>query len=118
MRRKPCKHIERWRMLDTSDKGYGNNGAFRVPYGKAILCIVMSDGGDWEHVSVHAVVESENRCPTWDEMDYIRRLVFRPSEWVMQLHAPSTQNINVHQHVLHMWRPSKADIPIPPRWMV
>jgi hypothetical protein len=52
-----------------SDRSYGNNGSFTVSYlGKHWLRVIASDGEGWEHVSVSLA----NRCPTWDEMCFIK----------------------------------------------
>lgn len=90
-------------------------GAFVVPntYGEP-LRILASAGEGWDHVSVSCV----DRCPTWDEMEQIKRLFFKPSETAMQLHVTPKEHINVHPHCLHLWRPQKAVIPLPPGWMV
>ena len=78
-----------------------------------------SDTGDWEHVSVHArqpkldgtVVQ---RTPTWDEMCHVKDLFWTDDEQVIQYHPAKFEYVNRHDHVLHLWRPIKADIPKPP----
>ena len=40
------------------------------------MAVVASIGGGWDQVSVSL----GNRCPTWREMDYIKRLFFKPDE--------------------------------------
>ncbi len=121
MRSKPSKFLERHRERDgelASDESDGMNGAFLVPLphvragGAIVLC---SDKGGWDHVSVHIETPLRQRCPTWEEIDYIRKLFFRGDEWVMQLHAPADKNINVHPYTLHLWRPQNESIPVPPR---
>lgn len=59
-----------------------------------------------------------DRCPTWDEMEAVRRIFFHDREWAMQLHLPGEKKINVHPYCLHLWRPQNLPIPIPPEWMV
>jgi hypothetical protein len=128
MRRKPSRQLERCRIVSgpiKSDASYGNNGAFEIHVAAeggaldTILCVVASDGGDWDHVSVHAIGgNGYARCPTWEEMDYVRLLFFHPEEWVIQYHVPTDRNINVHKYTLHMWRPQGEKVPIPPSWMV
>lgn len=86
------------------------NGAYRIPSPKgASLTVIASNGEGWEHVSVSL----RNRCPTWEEMDFIRSLFFRDDETVMQLHVPRTHHVNVHNFCLHLWRPLNAEIPRP-----
>ncbi len=123
MKPKPTKHLEHYRIRDgdlASDESYGMNGAFAIPLhrwhpeGYATAVVVCSDQGGWDHVSVHIDTPQEQRCPTWEEIDYVRKLFFRGDEWVMQLHAPGSKNINKHPFTLHMWRPQNEAIPTPP----
>ncbi len=80
------------------------------------LCVIASDGLDpdievpWEHVSVSL----PNRCPNWPEMCFIKDLFFAPEEVVMQLHPAKSEYVNNHDYCLHLWRPLKAEIPLPP----
>lgn len=96
---------------------HGGNGVFFVPYIGNILRVIASDGQDappelpkWEHVSVSL----PNRCPTWDEMCFIKDMFFEPEEAVMQLHPRQSEYVNCHPHTLHLWRPVDVAIPEPP----
>lgn len=68
----------------------------------------------WEHVSVSRV----DRCPTWDEMCFVRRLFFEPHETVVQYHPPEGDKINAHPFCLHLWRWTTGPFPMPPRHFV
>ena len=93
---------------------YGNNGAFLVPIFASLAKVIASDGMDWEHVSV----SFPNRCPTWDEMSFVKSVFWDDEDCVMQLHPPKSNYVNCHPHVLHLWRPLLASIPQPPSMMV
>lgn len=109
--------LDRWR--DRSQRiidHYGNVGdetcgAFNIPYGGQILRCIASSDGDWDHVSVSL----DKRCPSWNEMAFIKRRFFRDDETAMQLHVPVDDHINVHPYCLHMWRPHRVAIPLPPK---
>ena len=92
-------------------------GAFFVqgPCG-AELKIIASDGAEtgWDHVSVSI----RNRPPNWQEMSFVKGLFFEPEECVMQLHPPESMYVNNHPHCLHLWRPTRQEIPLPPAIMV
>ena len=88
----------------------GCEGAFQIGDLRVIAC----NGEGWDHVSV----SREDRIPTWDEMEKIKRMFFREDETAMQLHVPPSRHINCHPHVLHLWRPHDVAIPLPPEWMV
>jgi len=98
-----------------SDDSYGNNGAFRLPPagGRTWLLCIASDGGDWEHVSVHAIDNGRDRTPSWDEMCRVKDLFWGAEDVVMQLHPRRSEYVNHHPHTLHLWRPVSAAIPEP-----
>jgi len=86
------------------------DGAYVLFHRGQRLNVIASNGGGWDHVSV----STATRCPTWEEMEYVRSLFFRGSETVMQLSVPRAQHINNHPHCLHLWRPQQCEIPRPP----
>ena len=81
------------------------NGHYLIKRGNAILSVRSSNGGGWDHVSV----SRKTRCPTWDEMCWVKDQFFRPDECVMQLHPPKAENVNCHPFCLHLWRPQTVD---------
>jgi hypothetical protein len=103
---------------------YGNdlrNGAFIIPRkNRNHLRVIVSDGTDWtacgfpppafEHVSVSLAY----RCPTWDEMEYVKSLFWGDDETVIQYHVPRRQHVNFHPHCLHLWKPVGIVLPMPP----
>lgn len=112
--------VERWRFAgNTGERG----GAFKIWRGRVLLLVIANDGEfyGWEHVSIHARDNgspNRMRCPTWDEMDYVKRLFWNDDEAVMQLHPPRAQWVNNHAHVLHLWRPVDVAVPLPPPELV
>lgn len=110
--------VDKYRLrvgLYRSDPG-DNFGAFLIPgpCGRNLKVIASSGdettGIEWEHVSVSA----EKHCPTWREMCFIKDLFWSEEETVMELHPPKSEYINNHSTCLHLWRPLKAGIPLPP----
>ena len=99
-----------------STEAYGNNGVFIIEsrrLKKPIRCIA-SDGLDWEHVSVSL----NTRCPTWDEMCFIKNLFWDVEDCVMQLHPPQSEWVNNHPFTLHLWKPLGLEIPRPLQSMI
>jgi hypothetical protein len=124
----------------------GNNGFFVIPSKGGSIRIhyqcIASDGKHpddpfgsdeilWEHVSVVIVNIShsgktthENRCPTWEEMCYLKELFWDdPEDMVIQYHPPKSQYISLHPNCLHLWRPMPQaggviSIPLPPKELV
>jgi hypothetical protein len=114
--------LNAFRIWDFERQFYGQNGddhcgVFQFKSDEhplEQLRVIASNGGGWEHVSVSL----PNRCPTWTEMEQIKRLFFADHETAMQLHVPVSEHINAHNYCLHLWRPLETEIPRPPANMV
>jgi len=78
------------------------------------LCVVLSWGMGWDHVSVHAMHQKGNFTPFWEDMCYVKTLFFKPSETAVQYHPSSDVYINVHKNTLHLWRSQNDEIKLPP----
>jgi len=110
-------NIERFRITTgpmRSDRSFGMNGAFVIPYTTNELMVIISDQEGWDHVSVSL----KNRCPNWDEMNFIKRLFFDPEETVIQYHPKESQYVNRCKTALHMWRRHGQEYELPSQFMV
>jgi hypothetical protein len=105
-------HLEVYRFPIRGYLGDSTNFALNVV--TRGLRIIASDGMGWDHVSVSLA----DRCPTWDEMEWVKRELWDPGDCVMQLHVPVADHKNCHPYCLHLWRPQFAEIPRPPAIMV
>ena len=96
----------------------GMNGAFSIPLriGVVANCIV-SDGMGWEHVSIHINEKGKQRTPTWNEMCQVKEFFWKDDEVVVQYHPAKDNYVNLHPHVLHLWRRPEG-FPTPPKIMV
>lgn len=99
-----------------SDDSIGNNGAFLIRTNRFQFFTVASDGAGWEHVSI--TIRNAPRCPTWDEMCFIKSLFWNDEDMVVQFHPPKSEHVNIHKFCLHLWRSKDLVIPNPPKWMV
>ena len=75
----PNKYRDRITPGLASDDSFGNAGFFIIPHYKITgyeFKTIAADGMDWEHVSVSIAEPRKHakRCPTWDEMCYIKNL--------------------------------------------
>lgn len=117
------QHVTVTRLLDSEAELWGRTeaggdfgGAFSVmssSLGRE-LHVIASNGDGWDHVSV----SGERSCPTWEEMEQVKRLFFKQDEVAMQLHVSGKDHINIHPNCLHLWRPHAALIPLPPKEFV
>lgn len=106
------RHLEIYRR--TLHGHFGNAGNFMLDIPSRSLRIIGSNTRGWDHVSVSTAV----RCPTWDEMEWVKRELFEPEDCCMQLHVPVSEHKNCHPYCLHIWRPQSLEIPRPPSFMV
>ena len=103
-------------MMGPSEQG-SRHGFFIAMHEGAELGIISSgehhasdDGlGDWEHVSVSL----RDRCPTWDEMCFVKDLFWMDGECVVQFHPHKSEYINMHPLCLHLGKPVNPR-PLPP----
>lgn len=117
MRPVPNAMIERFRERTgeyASDVSCGNNGRFRIYFQdtQSWLCVLATDNFGWDHVSVS--VPGEQRCPTWEEMCYVKSLFFRDSETVVQFHPKKEAYVSFHPYCLHLWKRQDGEHELPP----
>jgi hypothetical protein len=80
---------------------------------------IVSSGLGWEHVSVTLrkiegrKLKSVDRCPTWEEMCFIKGFFWDDEETVVQYHPPKSEWISNHPYCLHLWKPTGVDLPRP-----
>ncbi len=87
---------------------------FKIKSGRQRVKVraIAGDGYGWDHVSVS--LPGRNRCPTWDEMCTVKDLFFPPDESAIQFHPPTSEYVNTHPYVLHLWRIQDGEFPVPP----
>lgn len=83
----------------------------------------VAEAVGWEHVSVHAYKGKDGpslkmRTPTWKEMAFVKRLFWDAEDVVVQFHPRESEYVNVHPHVLHLWRSRTEQSPTPPPLLV
>lgn len=111
---KKLDFLDENRIAIFGDKGDEYNGMFEIKVQGEKWRLVVSNGGEWEHVSV----SHKHKTPSWKVMNTIKDLIFEEDEVVMQLHPPKSEYVNNHDRCLHLWRPINQKIPTPPSWMV
>ena len=125
MRSEPNLRIENYRdnsHPDYRNKGGKNWGAFLIPSTDGNLRILSSGFADdqnpvaagWEHVSVSCA----KRCPTWNEMDKVKKLFWRDDETVVQFHPRDDAKINAHEFCLHLWKLAATEFVLPPKELI
>jgi len=93
---------------------WGIPGAFNVRHNGVEFLMLASDGQGWEHVSV----STQDHTPSWDDMCWAKDLFWDNDECVLQFHPPRDQYVNLHPHCLHLWKPLRHVVPVPPPKLV
>lgn len=92
----------------------------KCPATGAHLMLVASDGKDWTEAGFpgvpweHVSVSTRTRCPTWEEMCWVKSLCWGDDECVVEFHPPKADYVNCHPHCLHLWKPVGVELPRPP----
>ena len=91
----------------------GGNGTIHMPTWSG--SVVWSYGGGWDHVSVAPF--KKRITPSWDDMCMIKDIFFYEHETVVQFHPAKSDYVNMVPNCLHLWRPNKETMPVPPSIM-
>lgn len=79
-------------------------------YTLRIISSGIQSRGGWEHVSVSIV----DRCPSWDDMCFVKSLFWEDDETVIQFHPEKKSYVNNHPFCLHLWKNVGQDVELPP----
>lgn len=99
-------------VIDEGEDGFAVQ--IHEEYEYILYRIIASWGGGWDHVSVSL----HDRCPTWDEMCWIKGVFWHEHESVIQYHPAKSEYVNCHPHCLHLWKPQNCVLRIPPHEFV
>ena len=116
MRNEPNLRINKYRSNDNPIGAFChqyNWGYFDIERQGSLLRVISSGTSEetgWEHVSVSL----HNRCPTWEEMCYIKNLFWKEEETVIQFHPKKSKYTNHFPYVLHLWRKLDGEHELPP----
>lgn len=110
------KRVRNGPLGTTDDAGNCGLFIFKTPKAQstAVLRVIASSDGGWEHVSVSIAT----RCPTWEEMCFVKDQFWDVQDCVVQFHPPESEYVNNHPFCLHLWRQIGRDFPTPPSIMV
>lgn len=103
--------------LVTKTVATGEDGAaFDVRIDHRQWEVIASNGGGWDHVSI--VPLHHKRMPDWSVMSQLKDLCFYEDETAVEYHPKNSDYVNTHKQCLHIWRPQKEKMPVPPKEFV
>jgi len=53
------------------------------------------------------------RCPTWEEMCFIKSVFYGENVTVVQYHPKKSEYVNIHNFTLHLWLDLEEEIILP-----
>lgn len=114
---KNLRYFDRYRKR-LYDGSYGDNkvGFFWIPKAKGYYQVYATTGGGWDHVSFCLLTENgkfEKRIPKWNDVCKIKEMFFDSIEDVVEIHPKAEDYVNEHPYVLHLWKPTVKEMPIP-----
>lgn len=126
--RTDSSHINEYRnkahpIYRTEDSD-GMTGFFVIPLSEDTYALIIASPGcaemPWDHVSVRIGIKKYHgkiaeRIPTWEEMCLVKEIFWSDEECAVQFHPKSADYVNCHPMVLHLWKPSDREFPVPPK---
>jgi hypothetical protein len=85
---------------------------------KAVYGTVTHPGSVHVHREIAEELQEVERCPTWEEMCYLKSVFWGSGDVVIQFHPAEKDYVNVHPNCLHLWRPVGVELPTPDPSMV
>lgn len=118
MRPEPNFRIEYFRKRHPvlGDSPLGMDWGFFISGPLRIISSGIPGSGEppWEHVSISCA----DRCPTWEEMQYVKELFWDDTETVLQFHPRCNKYKNLHPFTLHLWKRAGKDHELPPSELI
>lgn len=96
------------KVIQKDDEG-GFMGWWIDPLTQKRWFFVFSSAEDWEHLSV-----SGKRVPDWEMMCKFKSMFWNEDEICIEYHPAKKDYVNQMSNCLHIWKPTKENLPIPP----
>ena len=104
------KQITNLKIIQEAEDGF--LAIWTNPIDRKQYSIILSWGGGWEHLSVNPI--SQNKTPSWDFMCQLKEMFFRDDEACVEYHPARKDYISQLDHCLHIWKPLREKLPVPP----
>lgn len=92
----------------------GMGGYYYDSISEKRLNFIFSYQLGWEHLSV----SMPSKTPSWEQMCRMKAIFWNKDEACVEYHPKEEDYVNMHQHCLHIWRPTEEYLPTPPHILV
>ena len=91
---------------------FGDGNAYQHSRGLRVIVSTApfeeDNGREWMHISV----SRKERCPSYDDMKFVK-MAFAESRFGYMVFPPPSENVNIHEFCLHIWVPLTGELPMP-----
>lgn len=101
-------------FIEAEAENDGMGGKYYDKYSGKYLNFIFSYQLGWEHLSV----SMPGKTPTWDQMCIMKDIFWNEDEACVEYHPKKEDYVNMHEHCLHIWRPTDVELPTPPHILV
>ncbi len=108
---KTQRQLRRTEGLKVEEANYAH-GHGEVTIGPWTGSVIWTTEGGWDHVSVSPF--DHGITPSWDDMCKLKDMFFEDDETVVQFHPAKKEYVNLMPNCLHLWRPNKMELTVPP----
>ncbi len=90
---------------------------FKLDESSCLYAFAIDNFG-WDHIGAYVVYfdlrKKPYRIPTAEEMEFLKNAFFEQDEVVIEVHPKKEDYVNINEYMLHLWRPNREDLPLPP----
>lgn len=101
-------------VIEAEAENDGMGGKYYDRVNNKWLNFIFSYQMGWEHLSV----SMPSKTPSWEQMCMMKDVFWNKDEACVQYHPKEEDYVNMHQHCLHIWKPTEQELPTPPHILV
>lgn len=101
-------------FIEAETDNAGMGGYYHDVLSGKNLNFIFSYQMGWEHLSV----SMPSKTPSWDQMCRMKDIFWNKDEACVEYHPKEEDYVNMHQHCLHIWKPTEEYLPTPPHILV
>jgi len=84
---------------------FGSDG-WRLVHKTGRGSVIVSTANHWGREWTHASMAWQDHVPSYNDLVDLHHAVWGSEGWAMQVFAPRTEHVNIHEYALHLWGPA------------